>query len=266
MSEDIKMDRKWLDLQSEEIGEVLAEQGLSLAVPMVFEQTYDPKDEISLGSMIDHTLLKPEAGRDQVRILCQEALEFQFASVCINPRFVSLAARELRGSSVKVCTVIGFPLGATTTLMKVLETRDAIADGADEIDMVLPVGSLKERNYADVYNDIASVVEAAGGRIVKVIMETSLLTKEEIVRASLLSKMAGAHFVKTSTGFGGGGATVEDIALMRRVVGPEMGVKASGGVRDRATALAMVEAGATRIGTSSGVAIVGNSQASGSDY
>ncbi len=266
MANDVNVDRKWLDLQSEELGEALAEQGLSLAVPMAFEQTYDKEQDIPLGAMIDHTLLKPDASRDKINILCQEALEFQFASVCVNPRYVALAADELKGSSVKVCTVVGFPLGATTTLMKMMETRDALANGAQEIDMVLPVGSLKEGNYADVYRDISSVVEAAGCYLVKVILETSLLTKEEIVRGCILAKMAGADFVKTSTGFGGGGATVEDIALMRRVVGADMGVKASGGVRDRAAAVAMVEAGANRIGTSSGVAIVGNSQPSGSDY
>jgi len=209
-----------------------------------------------ISRMIDHTLLKPDATEDQFHKLCDEAKQFHFASVCINPGWVALCARLLAGSDVKVCTVIGFPLGATTPTAKAMETRDAIANGASEIDMVINVGALKSGDDELVRRDIEGVVNAARGQaLVKVILETSLLTKEEIVKACLLAKMAGANFVKTSTGFGGGGATVEDIALMRETVGPEMGVKASGGIKDRQTAEAMVAAGATRIGASASVAI-----------
>jgi deoxyribose-phosphate aldolase len=209
-----------------------------------------------IGRMIDHTLLKPDATEDQFHKLCAEAKQFNFASVCVNPGWVALCARLLAGSNVKVCTVIGFPLGATTPTSKAMETRDAIANGATEIDMVINVGALKSGDDELVRRDIEGVVNAARGQaLVKVILETALLTKEEIVKACLLAKMAGANFVKTSTGFGGGGATVEDIALMRETVGPEMGVKASGGIKDRRTAEAMVAAGATRIGASASVAI-----------
>lgn len=209
-----------------------------------------------LASMIDHTLLKPDATKEQVIKLCEEARQYVFASVCINPAFVKLSAECLKGSPVKVCTVIGFPLGATTSVTKEIETRDAIANGADEIDMVINVGALKAGNYELVQKDIETVVAAACGRIVKVILETALLTDEEKVMACKLSKKAGADFVKTSTGFGPGGATAQDIALMRQTVGKYMGVKASGGIRDLETAQKMIEAGATRIGASASVAIV----------
>lgn len=220
-----------------------------------------------LAGMIDHTLLKPNATENEIRVLCEEARKHHFASVCVNPSYVATAAGMLAGSDVKVCTVIGFPLGATTSTTKALETRDAIANGATEIDMVINVGALKSGNNALVKKDIESVVEAARGRgIVKVILETSLLTDEEKVRACLLSKYAGADFVKTATGFGPGGATVEDIALMRKTVGADMGVKASGGIRDLKTAQAMIAAGATRIGASASVAIVKGAADSGKGY
>ncbi|HAH07015.1 MAG TPA: deoxyribose-phosphate aldolase, partial [Elusimicrobia bacterium] len=176
--------------------------------------------------------------------------------VCVNPSYVALCSKLLQGSKVMVCTVIGFPLGSTTPTVKAIEARDAIANGADEIDMVINVGALKSGNDAFVRDDIRAVREATRGKTLKVILETSLLTKDEKVRACRMSKEVGADFVKTSTGFGGGGATVEDIALMRETVGPLMGVKASGGIRDCATAQAMVKAGATRLGTSASVAIV----------
>ncbi len=220
-----------------------------------------------LARYIDHTLLKPEATEDQFRKLCEEARQHSFASVCVNPSWVALCAGLLKGSPVKVCTVIGFPLGATTPTTKAIETRDAIANGAGEIDMVINVGALKSGNDALVKEDIEAVVAAARGRaIVKVILETALLTKEEKIKACLLSKMAGADFVKTSTGFVPGGATVEDIALMRETVGPDMGVKASGGIRDTKTAADMVAAGATRLGASASVAIVSGQAASGKGY
>ena len=209
-----------------------------------------------IGKLIDHTILKPDATEDQVRKLCSEAREYGFATVCINPAYVALAAEELKGTHVGITPVVGFPLGATTPTSKAMETWDAIAIGATEIDMVINVGALKSGNDDLVRRDMEAVVEAArGGAIVKVILENALLTDEEKVRGCLLAKMAGADFVKTSTGFGPGGATVEDIALMRKTVGPEMGIKAAGGIRDRQTAKAMVAAGATRIGASASVAI-----------
>lgn len=209
-----------------------------------------------LARFIDHTLLKPEATPDQIKKLCEEAKKHSFASVCVNPTNVALAAKLLEGSIVKVCTVIGFPLGANTSFVKAAETRDAIANGADEIDMVINVGALKAQNYKQVQNDIEAVVEAANGNLVKVIIETCLLTDDEKVKACELSKKAGADFVKTSTGFNKSGATPEDIALMRKTVGAKMGVKASGGVRDTAAALAMIKNGATRIGASASIAII----------
>ena len=205
---------------------------------------------------VDHTLLKPNATQEEIAKLCEEARAYCFASVCINPSYVALAARLLSGSGVKVCTVVGFPLGSTTPTVKSIESRDAMANGADEIDMVINIGALKSGNDAIVLDDIRAVREATRGRVLKVILETALLTAEEKVRACLLSKQAGADFVKTSTGFSGGGATVEDVKLMRQTVGPMMGVKASGGIRDTATAQAMISAGATRLGTSASVAIV----------
>ncbi len=221
----------------------------------------------SIARLIDHTLLKPDATEQDIIKLCQEARQFSFASVCINPSYVPLAAKQLEGSPVKVCTVIGFPLGATTPTTKAIETRDAIANGANEIDMVINVGALKSANDDLVRRDIEAVVGAAKGQaLVKVILETALLSKEEIVKACLLAKMAGADFVKTSTGFGPGGAKVEDVALMRQTVGSEMGVKASGGIRDLETAQAMVEAGATRIGASASVAIAKGESAGPGTY
>ncbi|MCL5037017.1 MAG: deoxyribose-phosphate aldolase [Chloroflexi bacterium] len=209
-----------------------------------------------MAGTIDHTLLKPDATREQVLKLCEEARKYKFASVCINPGYVKLCADALKGTVVKVCTVIGFPLGATTSVAKAMETRDAIANGAEEIDMVINVGALKAGNYDLALEDIKAVRDACRGKILKVILETSLLTDEEKIKGCELSKQAGADFVKTSTGFGGGGATVHDIALMRKTVGKYMGVKASGGIRDFETAQQMIKAGATRIGASASVAIV----------
>ncbi len=211
---------------------------------------------------IDHTLLKPEASRAEIERLCQEARAFNFASVCVNPTWVKDCAFALYGSPVKVCTVVGFPLGATLADVKAYETRRAIFDGATEIDMVINIGALKSGDDQTVKRDIRAVVEAAHDAcaIVKVILETALLTDEEKARACLLAKEAGADFVKTSTGFSKGGATVADIELMRRTVGAEVGVKAAGGVKDLAGAREMIAAGATRIGASAGVKIVQESQ------
>src|ERR671933_1800250 len=208
-------------------------------------------------SLVDHTLLKPEASDADIRRLCEEAAQYKFASVCVNPAWVRAAACNLRGSGVPVCTVVGFPLGATLPDVKAYEARRAIFDGAREVDMVINIGALKSGDDCAVEHDIRSVVEVAHEFNVtcKVIIETALLTDEEKVRACLAAKQAGADFVKTSTGFAKGGATVADVALMRRAVGPEMGVKAAGGVRGIADARAMIEAGATRIGASVGVKI-----------
>ncbi|SEJ22136.1 deoxyribose-phosphate aldolase [Bhargavaea ginsengi] len=211
----------------------------------------------NVASMIDHTLLKPEVTKEQIAELCAEAKEYSFASVCVNPYWVETAAGELSGTDVKVCTVIGFPLGASTKETKAFETKDAIEKGAEEIDMVLNIGALKSGDEETVEADIRAVVEAAAGKaIVKVIIEACLLTNDEKIIACRLSKNAGADFVKTSTGFSTGGATVEDVALMRLTVGEEMGVKASGGVRSLEDLQNMAEAGATRIGASSGVKIM----------
>ncbi|MBN2678170.1 MAG: deoxyribose-phosphate aldolase [Anaerolineaceae bacterium] len=211
-----------------------------------------------MAGLIDHTLLKPDATHDQIAQLCFEARKYNFASVCINPTHVKLCAELLKGSQVKVCTVIGFPLGATSPEVKVFEAQNAIQHGASEIDMVINIGALKARDLELVARDIHGVVTAghASGALVKVIIETALLTEEEKVMACLLAKEAGADYVKTSTGFSGGGATVEDITLMRQTVGPTIGVKASGGIRTREDAEKMVAAGATRIGASAGVKIV----------
>ncbi|HOJ86839.1 MAG TPA: deoxyribose-phosphate aldolase [Elusimicrobiales bacterium] len=217
-------------------------------------------------SMIDHTLLKANATQEEIGKLCQEARQYNFASVCVNPAYVSLASRLLKGSNVKVCTVIGFPLGSTTPTVKAIEARDAIAAGADEIDMVINIGALKSGNDQLVLEDIKAVREATRGKILKVIIETAYLTRDEKIRACKMSKEAGADFVKTSTGFGPHGATVEDVKLMREVVGPDMGVKASGGIRDSKTASEMVKAGATRLGTSASVAIVTGKDAGGGKY
>ncbi|MDG4505352.1 deoxyribose-phosphate aldolase [Streptococcus suis] len=220
---------------------------------------------MKLNKYIDHTILKPETTKEQVAQILAEAKEHDFASICVNPTWVAYAAQELKDSDVKVCTVIGFPLGANTPAVKAFETKDAIENGADEIDMVINIGALKSKNDELVFEDIQAVVAASGDKLVKVIIETCLLTEEEKVKACQLSKEAGADFVKTSTGFSTGGATVEDVALMRKTVGPDMGVKASGGARSYEDAIAFIEAGATRIGASSGVAIMKGEKADG-DY
>jgi deoxyribose-phosphate aldolase len=215
-----------------------------------------------LARTIDHTLLKPEASREQIEKLCAEAREHGFATVCINPAWVPLCADRLRGSSTGVCTVVGFPLGATLAEVKAFEAARVVAEGAAEVDMVLNIGALKSADYRTVERDVAAVVDASrrGGAIVKVIIETALLTDDEKVEACVISKAAGADFVKTSTGFAASGATAADVALMRRVVGPDMGVKAAGGVRDLKSAREMLEAGADRIGASVGVKIVQESR------
>jgi deoxyribose-phosphate aldolase len=214
--------------------------------------------DASLAATIDHTLLKPDATPEKIAQLCFEARKYHFASVCVNPTHVSLCADLLRGSDVKVCTVIGFPLGASETAVKVFEAQTAIDHGATEIDMVINIGALKAGDHDVVARDIRSVVETGHGRgaLVKVIIETALLTDEEKVVACLLAKEAGADYVKTSTGFSGGGATVHDIELMRKTVGPTIGVKASGGIHTLQDAENMLRAGATRIGASAGVKIV----------
>ncbi|UII54468.1 deoxyribose-phosphate aldolase [Cytobacillus spongiae] len=211
---------------------------------------------MNLAKMIDHTALKPETTKEQIEKLCHEAKEFQFASVCVNPTWIEAASALLAGTGVDVCTVIGFPLGANSPETKAFETKDAIQKGATEIDMVINIAALKDRNDKLVEDDIRAVVEAANGTLVKVIIETCLLTEEEKIRACQMAVAAGAQFVKTSTGFSSGGATASDIALMRKTVGPDIGVKASGGIRSLEDAEAMIEAGATRIGASSGVSIL----------
>ncbi|HFD39523.1 MAG TPA: deoxyribose-phosphate aldolase [Anaerolineae bacterium] len=207
---------------------------------------------------IDHTLLKPDATQDQIAQLCYEARKYGFAAVCVNPVNVKLCAQLLQGTPVHVCTVVGFPLGATPPEVKAYEAQQAIADGATEVDMVINIGALKSKDYALVERDIATVARVChtGGALLKVIIEAALLTDEEKVIACQLAKAAGADYVKTSTGFGPGGATVHDVALMRRAVGPEMGVKAAGGIHSYEEAEAMIAAGATRIGASAGVKIV----------
>lgn len=205
---------------------------------------------------IDHTILKAVATKNDVKKLCQEAIKYDFMSVCVNPHFVAYASELLKDSDVLVCTVVGFPLGANTTEVKVFETVDAIKNGADEIDMVINVGELKNGNYSYVEEEIRRVVEASDGKLVKVILETCYLTDEEIKEASLCAKRAKADFVKTSTGFGSAGATVHAVSIMRETVGNEMGVKASGGVRSKADMENMIKAGANRIGCSAGVQIM----------
>lgn len=224
--------------------------------------------DIGLARMIDHTLLKPDATENEVKKLCEEAKQFTFASVCINPSFVPLCSELLRNTKVKVCTVIGFPLGATTTEVKRIETEQAIDNGALEVDMVINVGKLKSGNLDYVFNDINQVVLAAKRKnaVCKVIIETALLTDEEKVKACYIAKEAKADFVKTSTGFSKGGATAGDVALMRYVVGSSVGVKASGGVRTKEDAQLMIESGADRIGASASVKIVSGGKADGSGY
>jgi len=235
------------------VGEVV-----SAGASRISSQLGNIPEDPDIASLIDHTLLKPDATADQIAQLCYEARKYKFASVCVNPTHVKLCAELLQGTQVKVCTVIGFPLGASSPEVKAFEAQTAIKDGATEIDMVLNIGALKAGDLTLAAQDIHEVVNVGhnAGAIVKVIIETSLLNDEEKVTACLLAKEAGADFVKTSTGFSGGGATVDDVNLMRRVVGPEMGVKASGGVRDYEDAQNMVKAGATRLGASAGVKIV----------
>lgn len=212
---------------------------------------------MNINKLIDHTALKPNTNKKSILKLIAEAKTYDFASVCVNPCWVALAHQELKNTDVKVCTVIGFPLGANTTEVKVFETKDAIEKGAQEIDMVINIAMLKDKEYDYVENEIHQIVEAAKDKaIVKVIIETCLLTNEEKIKACELSQKAGADFVKTSTGFSTGGATVHDVALMRKTVGTDMGVKASGGVHTHEEALAMIEAGANRIGASAGVKLL----------
>ncbi|TDM19962.1 deoxyribose-phosphate aldolase [Macrococcoides canis] len=220
---------------------------------------------MNLAKYIDHTALKPETTKAQIEQLAQEAREYGFMSVCVNPTHVQYAKSLLEGTDVLVCTVIGFPLGANTPAVKAFETKDAIDNGAGEVDMVINIGALKDKDYDLVAEDIKAVVEAAGDVTTKVIIETALLTDEEKVKACEIAKAQGADFVKTSTGFSTDGATKEDIALMRKAVGPDMGVKASGGVRSYEDVMAMIDAGATRIGASAGVQILKGEEAKG-DY
>ena len=216
---------------------------------------------MNIAKYIDHTILKPEATVEDVKRLCKEAMEYNFASVCVNGCYANLVSTELTGSDVKTCVVVGFPLGAMTKEAKAFETSDAIKNGANEIDMVINVGALKDKNQTVLKEDIEAVVSAAKGKaIVKVIIETCLLTDEEKVKACEISKEAKADFVKTSTGFSNSGATKEDIALMRKTVGDDLGVKASGGVRDYTTAMEMINAGASRIGASASISIVNESK------
>lgn len=217
-----------------------------------------------LAGLIDHTLLKPEAAREDLRKLCEEARTYGFASCCVNSSNVRYVKQRLAGSGVMTVAVVGFPLGAASTHAKAFETREAVRDGADEIDMVINIGAMKSRDYATVLEDIRAVVDAARGKPVKVILETAALERDEKIIVCALSKAAGAAFVKTSTGFGGGGATLDDVALMRAVVGDELGVKASGGVRDAEGVDAMVRAGANRIGASASVEIVTGGKSKGS--
>ena len=210
----------------------------------------------NVAGIIDHTLLKQQASEEQIAKICEEAMEYAFASVGVNPCYVKQCAEALKDSPVNVCTVIGFPLGASTTATKAFETRDAVANGAVEIDMVVNVGAIKSGKWEYVKNDIKAVVDAAAGELVKVIIETCLLTDDEKKKVCQIAKEAGADFVKTSTGFSTGGATPEDVALMRETVGPDMGVKASGGIHTAEEAIACINAGATRLGVSAGIAVV----------
>lgn len=260
-----------MDLNSKELIEKITEEILiKLKSGEIFsdglssEFTKD-NDLRKIAKMIDHTILKPDATAEQVKKICREAVEYGFASVCVNPSNVALAYEILKGSGILVCSVVGFPLGATTSKTKAFETKEAIENGAKEIDMVINIGAIKSRDYNLVKSDIQEVVITARNKAkVKVIIETCLLTDDEKIRACELAKEAGADFVKTSTGFSTGGATVEDIKLMRKAVGPDMGVKASGGVSDYLSAVALLEAGACtlgdsdtcRIGTSKSIKIV----------
>lgn len=220
----------------------------------------------SIATYIDHTLLKPDATKHQVRVLCDEALTHHFFSVCVNPWMITTCREVLKTTKVNICTVVGFPLGTTESSVKSFETGRALNLGAHEVDMVINIGALKAQEYSYVEKEIQAVVRAAEGKTVKVILETCLLTDEEKKKACEISVAAGAHFVKTSTGFSTGGATVDDILLMKAAVGSKAQVKASGGIRDLATAAKMIEAGATRLGTSSGVLLVKGQDASGRNY
>lgn len=211
---------------------------------------------MEFNKLFDHTLLKPEATSEQIKKLCLEARQYDFASVCVNPDFVSLAHKELEGTSVKVCTVIGFPLGANKTSVKVAEAKEAIEDGASEIDMVQNLSWAKEGRYDLIEKEVSALKDAVGGLVLKVILETCLLTKEETRLCSIACKKGGCDFVKTSTGFSKGGASVEDVAIMREAVGPDLGVKASGGIHHYDEVEALVKAGATRIGASASVTIM----------
>lgn len=247
-------------MTNHQLDQLIADAVKRLAEPAP-PSDYIPPDVSSaaaLARLIDHTILKPEAGEEQVRTVCAEAVTHNFASICVQPTWVPLCAEMTAESGVKVCTTIGFPHGATLPAVKAYEAEQVIALGAQEVDMVINVGRLRDGDYWAVYRDIAGVADAAHeqGALLKVIIETGLLDHHDKIAACVIAKEAGADFVKTSTGFNGGGATVEDIALMRRIVGPELGVKASGGVRSAEDALLMVVAGATRIGTSSGVKIM----------
>ena len=245
-------EKKLVELVTKEVMSALAAKG-DTAVAKPAPGTWN----LELAALIDHTLLKPDATEEEVQKLCAEARQYKFCSVCVNTSWVSRCRDLLRGSGVRVCCVVGFPLGAMDSRTKAFETREAIGNGADEIDMVLNIGAMKSGDLALVEKDIRAVVQAARDKVTKVILETGLLDDAQKTAACELAKKAGATFVKTSTGFAkGSAATVEDIALMRRTVGPRMGVKASGGVRSLADARRMIEHGATRIGTSSGVAIV----------
>jgi len=239
--------------------------GVALATGVVSAGLAPALQPAEVASYIDHTMLKPEAATSAFDKLCQEAVQYRFQSVCVNSCRVAYVARKLQGTGVKVCSVIGFPIGAMATRSKAFEAREAIADGAVELDMVINVGLLKSGDLKYVEEDMRAVRRATrANTVLKVIIETALLTQDEKVIACELAKKAGADFVKTCTGFAGGGATVEDIALMRRVVGPDMGVKASGGVRSYRTAIALIGAGATRLGCVSSVAVVTNQEGSGS--
>ncbi len=222
--------------------------------------------KMNLAKTIDHTILKPNATKGEVEKICKEAIQYGFASVCVNQYYTAYVKELLAGSDVKVCTVVGFPLGAVSSSVKAFETQEAIKAGAQEIDMVINMGALKDLDDDYVLMDIKAVVEAAGDALVKVILETCLLTDDEKVRACELSVLAGADFVKTSTGFSTGGATIEDIKLMRKTVGQKAQVKASGGVRDYEGAIAVIEAGADRIGASAGIAIIENQKGQTSGY
>ncbi len=256
-----------MGVTTEEILQAIQKAKIALSTEQVIEKA-PQLNENELADMIDHTILRPDATEEEILNVCQEAKQHHFYSVCVNSYYVPLVARALKATKVKITSVVGFPLGAMSTAAKAFEARDAVQSGADEIDMVINIGALKTGKHEVVLNDIREVVQASAPGTVKVIIETFLLNDEEKITACVLSKMAGAHFVKTSTGFNGGGATPDDVRLMRRVVGSEMGiemgVKASGGVRTQEDALKMVKAGASRIGARGGIAIVTGEAVQGS--